>query len=241
MREVFRLREDFEVLPPFFELGPKAYLYGRGVLKLAKAADQIGKRYHVPIIFTPQYVDIWLVARETSHIHVFAQHMDSIRIGRGIGSVLAEAVKEAGAVGVLLNHAENRLTLSEINRTIKRADEVGLATLVCADTPEEAAAIAHLSPNIILAEPPDLIGSSQSGVVGRDYVAITNELVKSVNPRIHVLHSAAIHSPQDVEEIVSMGAEATGCTSAIVKAENPEVMLEAMIMALRAAWDRTHT
>ena len=138
------------------------------------------------IIFTPQYVDIPRVARETRHIHVFAQHMDCIGIGRGIGSVLPEAVKEAGAVGVLLNHAEKRLTLSEINRTIKRADEVGLATLVCADTPEEAAALAHLAPNIILAEPPELIGSGEAGAAGRDYVARINELDprdRSADPR----------------------------------------------------------
>jgi triosephosphate isomerase len=240
LQEVLRVHEGFDIAPPFFELGPKAYLYGKGVLELAKAADQIGKRYSVRIIFTPQYVDIPLVVRETGHIHVFAQHMDSIRIGRGIGSVLPESLKEAGAVGVLLNHAEKRLSLSEINRTIKRADEVGLATLVCADTPEEAAAIAHLNPNIILAEPPDLIGSSQSGVSGRNYVATINELVRSINPRLRVLHGAGISGPQDVFDIVSMGAEATGCTSAVVTAEDPAAMLEAMIRAMREAWDKSH-
>ena len=232
--------EAFDIPPPFFELGPKAYLYGRAVLELAKAADRIGKRYDVRIIFTPQYVDIPLVARETGFIHVFAQHMDSISIGRGIGSVLPEALKEAGAVGVLLNHAEKRLSLSEINRTIKRADEVGLATLVCADTPEEAAALAHLAPNIILAEPPDLIGSAQKGAAGRDYVARTNELIRSIDPRIRVLHSAGISGPKDVADIVSRGAEATGCTSAVIKAQNPAAMLEAMIGAMREAWDRAH-
>ena len=46
---------------------------------------------------------------------------------------LAESVKEAGAVGVMLNHAEKKLTLDVIKQTIARADEVGLATIVCAD------------------------------------------------------------------------------------------------------------
>jgi triosephosphate isomerase len=231
--------KGFDIAPPFFEIGPKAYLYGRKVLELARAADLISQRYDVRIILTPQSVDIPLVARETRHILVFAQHMDSIPVGRGIGSVLPEAVKEAGAVGVLLNHAEKRLTLSEINRTIKRADEVGLATLVCADTPEEAAAIAHLGPNIILAEPPELIGSSTAGVSGRNYVAKTNELVRSIDPGIRVLHGAGISGPRDVFDIISMGAEATGCTSAVVKAEDPAAALEAMIKALREAWDRS--
>jgi triosephosphate isomerase len=234
------MHQDFDIQPPFFEIGPKAFLYGKGVLELARAADRISQRYDVRIIFTPQYVDIPLVARETRHIRVFAQHMDSIGIGRGIGSVLPEAVKEAGAVGVLLNHAEKRLSLSEINRTIKRADQVGLATLVCADTPEEAAALAHLAPNIILAEPPELIGSGEAGAAGRDYVAGINERIRSINPRIRVLHSAGIRGPQDVADIVCLGAEATGCTSAVVKAQDPAAMLEAMIKAMREAWDRTH-
>jgi triosephosphate isomerase len=234
------VHEGFDIAPPFFEVGPKAYLYGKGVLDLAKAADRIARRYDVRIILTPQSVDLAQVARETRFIHVFAQHMDSIPVGRGIGTVLPEAVREAGAVGVLLNHAEKRLTLSEINRTIRRADEVGLATLVCADTPEEAAAIAHLGPNIILAEPPELIGTADAGVSGRNYVVKTNELVRSINPRIRVLHGAGISGPKDVADMVAMGAEATGCTSAVVKAEDPAAALEAMIRAMREAWDRAH-
>jgi triosephosphate isomerase len=101
--------QDFDIRPPFFELGPKAYLYGRGVVELARAADRIGKRYDVRIIFTPQYVDIPQVARETASLHIFAQHMDSIPVGRGIGAVLPEALKEAGAVGVLLNQPSGAL------------------------------------------------------------------------------------------------------------------------------------
>jgi triosephosphate isomerase len=234
------MHDGFDIPPPFFEIGPKAFLYGQGVLELARAADRVSQSYDVRIIFTPQYVDIARVAAETRHIKVFAQHMDSIGIGRGIGSVLPEAVKEAGAVGVLLNHAEKRLSLSEINRTIKRADQVGLATLVCADTPEEAAALAHLAPNIILAEPPELIGSGETGAAGRDWVARINERIRSIDPRIRVLHSAGIRGPQDVADIVALGAEATGCTSAVVKAEDPAAMLEAMIRAMREAWDKRH-
>src|SRR5512136_679646 len=94
-----------EITPPFFEIGPKAYLYGDQVLALARQADAMGLKYGVQIIFTPQYVDIPLVAHEMKSVLVFAQHMDDLPIGRGIGSVLPEAVKAAGAAGVLLNHA----------------------------------------------------------------------------------------------------------------------------------------
>ena len=49
----------------------------------------------------------------------FAQHMDLLEVGRGVGPVLPEALKAAGAVGVLLNHAEKRLLNDEFERTIK--------------------------------------------------------------------------------------------------------------------------
>ncbi len=229
----------FKIRPPFFEIGPKAYIYGRAALELAKKADEVGYKYNVQIIYTPQYVDIYEIARATKHIFVFAQHMDSLEIGKGIGSVLPEAIKEAGASGVLLNHAEKRLTLSEINRSIKRADEVGLATLVCADTPEEAAAIAHLGPNIILAEPPSLIGANQGGIGERSYVRDINNIVKAINPDIYILHGAGIVTGKDVYDIIMLGAEATGCTSGIIRAEDPYAALEEMISSVRRAWNDT--
>ena len=231
------MQKEFRITPPFFEIGPKAYLYGTASVELAKKADIIGEKYDVDIIYTPQYTDIRTIVAETNYIYIFAQHMDPIKPGRGIGAVLPEAIKEAGADGVLLNHAEKRMTLSDINSSIKRADEVGLATLVCADTPEEALAIAHLSPNIILAEPPGLIGASGGDIKGRRYVSEINARVKEINPEIHVLHSAGIVTGKDVYEIMSIGAEATGCTSGIIKAPDPCKAMEEMIKAARNAWN----
>ena len=74
---------------------------------------------------------------------------------------LPEALKAAGAVGVMLNHAEHKLTLDEIEKAIKRADEVRLATMVCADSIEEVKAVAKLAPNILVTEPTELIGTGR--------------------------------------------------------------------------------
>ena len=84
---------DLKIKPPFFEIGPKAYLYGDEMLRLAKEIDRIAVKYDVDIIVTPQYTDIRLLAENTERILVFAQHMDCLPIGRGLGSVLPEAVK----------------------------------------------------------------------------------------------------------------------------------------------------
>ena len=230
--------KGLKIEPPFFEIGPKAYLYGEDMLKLAKAADEASKKYDVRIIITPQYTDIHLLAKETENVLIFAQHMDPLPIGRGLGAVLPEAVKAAGAVGVMLNHAEKPMTVSDLNKAIKRADDVGLITIVCADTLEEAKAIAHFSPNIIVAEPTELIGTGQTS--DEKYILETTREIKKINPEIQVLQGAGISNGNDVYNVIKAGADATGTTSGIMKADNPEAMLDEMIRAVRTAWNETH-
>lgn len=231
--------KNFKIKPPFFEVGPKAYLYGEEMLKLAKAIDKVAIKYDVDIIVTPQYTDIPLLAQNTERILVFAQHMDSLPVGRGLGSVLPEAVKAAGAVGVMLNHAEKPLSMEEVEATIKRADEVGLATIVCADTVEDVKTIAKMGPNLIVAEPTDLIGTGQTS--DSNYVIETIKTVEAINPDIMVLQGAGISNGEDVYNTIKLGAQATGSTSGIIKAEDPEAMVEEMISALRRAWDELHS
>ena len=230
--------KNFDIKPPFFEVGPKAFLYGEGMLKLAKEIDRVAMKYDVDVIVTPQYTDIKLLADNTERIFVFAQHMDALVPGRGLGSVLPEAVKAAGAVGVMLNHAEKKLTMDEIEKTIARADEVGLATIVCADTVEELTAIAKLSPNLLVAEPTELIGTGKTS--DSNYVTQTIEQVRAINPDIMVLQGAGISNGQDVYNTIKLGAQATGCTSGIIKAEDPFAMVEEMLYALSKAWDELH-
>ena len=231
---------DFKLTPPFFEIGPKAFLYGQAVLKLARYADAVSRQYDVCIILTPQAVDLRLVAEGTRDLLVFAQHMDSLPVGRGIGSTLPEAVKATGAVGVLLNHVEKRLSMDDLERTIRRADEVGLASMACADNLEDAVTIARMNPNIIIVESPDLIGGGQRSGDDREAVARINTTLWGINPEIRVLHGAGITCGRDVYDIIAAGSQAAGSTSGILQAEDPFAMLEEMIHAVRQAWDQTH-
>lgn len=228
-----------KIKPPFFEIGPKAYLYGEEMLALAKTIDAVAIKYDVDIIVTPQYTDIRLLAENIERILIFAQHMDCLPIGRGLGSVLPEAVKAAGAVGVMLNHAEKPLTQDILQQTICRADEIGLGTIVCADSVEEVAAVAKMGPNLIVAEPTELIGTGQASDM--DYVKQTIEAVRAINPDIMVLQGAGISNGQDVYNVIKAGAQATGSTSGIIEAADPAAMTEEMIAALRRAWDELHS
>lgn len=229
------MKKGFPLKPPFFEIGPKSYLVGDEVLALAKAADAAAKKYDVDIIFTTPVVDIRRVAEQTERIFVFAPHMDPLRPGRGLADVLPESLVAAGAAGVMLNHCERPVSLDVLDKTIRRADEAGLATIVCTDTIAQASAVAHMSPNIIVAEPTELIGTGHTS--DEEYVRLSIEAVKRVNPDIFVLQGAGISKGEDVYRVIFAGAEATGSSSGIVKAPDRAAMIDEMIGAVRRAYD----
>lgn len=225
----------FQLKPPFFQIVTKSYLYGDEVLSLALAADAASKKYDVDIIFTAPIVELRRVAEATERIFVFAPHMDPIAPGRGVADILPESLVAAGVKGVVLNHSEKPISLSMLAQTIRRADEVGLATIVFADTAAESAAVAQLCPNIIVAEPTGLIGTGQASDM--EYVSAAIRAVKDVDPAIYVLQAAGISSGEDVYRVIRSGAEATGASSGITKAKNRAAMVDEMIGAVRRAWD----
>jgi triosephosphate isomerase (TIM) len=229
----------FQLKPPFFDIVLKAYLYGDDVLSLALAADAASKKYDVDIIFTSPVVELRRVVEATERIFVFAPHMDPIIPGRGVADILPESLIAAGVKGVVLNHFEKQLSLSVLAQTIRRADEVGLATIVCTDSAAESAAVAKLRPNIIVAEPTDLIGTGQMS--DPEYVNAAIRAVKDVDPDIFVLQGAGIRNGEDVYHVIHAGAEATGSSSGIVKAKDRVAMLDEMIGAVRRAWNERIT
>ncbi len=224
-----------KIKAPFFEIGPKSYLYGDDVLNLAKAADRASKKYNVDIIFTCPIVDIRRVKEHTKRIHVFAPHMDPLVPGRGLADILPESLVAAGAEGVMLNHCEKQLDRETLEKTMRRADEVGLTTIVCADSLKDAREIAALKADIIVAEPSELIGLGVS--VGPEYVEAATKAVKDVDPNTLVLTAAGISNGTDVYNTIKAGADATGSSSGIAKAPDRAAMIDEMISALRKAWD----
>ncbi len=224
-----------KIKAPFFEIGPKSYLYGQDVIDLAIAADAASEKYDVDIIFTTPVVEIARVKAATKRIHVFAPHMDPIEPGRGLADILPESLVAAGAEGVMLNHVEKPLTFDVLEKTIQRANEVGLTTIVCADSMADATKIAGLHPDIIVAEPSELIGTGVS--VGPEYVAAATDCVKKVDENILVLTAAGIANGGDVYNTIIAGADATGSSSGVAKAADRAAMVDEMIAAVRRAWN----
>lgn len=229
--------KNYKISEPFFEYGPKCYMYGETLLNMAKGLEKLAKKYNVDVVLDIPDTEIYNIAHnvDTKRVHVYSQHMDSIPVGRGMGRTLPEALKAAGAVGVMLNHAEHKLTIEEIEKAIKRADGVGLATMVCADSIEEVKAVAKLAPNILVAEPTELIGTGKPA--DKAYVDEVIRVIREINPDIKPFPSAGISKGADCYNIIKAGSSASGCSSAIAKAENPLALAEEMIAAVRKAYD----
>lgn len=200
---------------------------GKKAVELAKKAEKVSVETDVCFGLAPQFVDIASVAKTVS-LPVFAQHVDPISPGNFTGHVLPEALREAGAVGTLINHSERRLKLADIELAIAEARDAELISVVCANTANVSAAVAALQPNMIAIEPPELIGTGIPVSKAKpEVVSGTVELVKKINPKVIVLCGAGITVGEDVSAALKLGTEGVLVASGVVKAKDPyKVMLE---------------
>jgi len=212
-----------KVRTPIILVNFKTYTEAMGgkAVKLAKTAEKISLETEVCIGLAPQFVDIAPVSRAVS-VPVFAQHIDPIAPSFFTGHILPESIREAGAVGTLINHSERQLTLAEIDAAIRRAHESDLLSVVCTNNASVSAAAAALKPNMITVEPPELIGTRIPVSRAKpEVVSSTVELVKRINPNVVILCGAGITTGQDVAAALRLGTEGVLVSSGIVKAKDP--------------------
>jgi len=212
---------------PIILVNFKTYLEatGRKAIELAKQAEKVSKETGASIAVAPQFADIAHVA-EAVEIPVFAQHIDPIKPGSCTGHVLADSVKEAGAVGTLINHSEKQLKLVDIDTAIRLAHEKNLISCVCANNPSVSAAVAALKPDIVSIEPPELIGTGVAVSKAQpEVVTNTFKLVREVNTQVTILCGAGISHGKDVAVALKLETQGVLVASAIVKAKDPYSIL----------------
>jgi triosephosphate isomerase len=198
---------------------------GRKAVELAKQAEKVSHETQATIVVAPQFADISAVAKAVD-IPVFAQHVDPIEPGSSTGHVLAESIKEAGAVGTLINHSERQLKLADIDAVIRLANEKDLVSCVCTNNPSVSAAVAYLHPDIISIEPPELIGSGVAVSKAKPGdVTRTIELVRKVNQHAVILCGAGISHGEDVAVALKLQTQGVLVASAIVKAKDPYTVM----------------
>ncbi len=234
---VVSMQKNYRIRTPIVLINFKTYLEGTGkkALELARTAEKVSEETNVAIVVAVQPADIAAVAH-TVTIPVLAQHIDPVGYGSFTGHVLPESIKEAGAVGTLINHSERQLKLADIDALITRARELGMVSVVCSNNSAVGAAAAVLQPNIMSLEPPELIGTGIPVSKARpEVVSATVELVKRVNPKMTVLCGAGITTGEDVEAALKLGTEGVLVASGIVKAKDPYRVLRQFADAMNKA------
>jgi triosephosphate isomerase len=203
----------------------KAYKEAAGAKakELGKICKETAEATGARIIVAPQTVDI---LRTAPLVETIAQYASSIKPGSGTGANLVDALKDAGAVGSILNHSERRIPHLQISETVDRLKEAGMISIVCAQDDEEAKALAEFSPDYIAVEPPELIGSGVSVSQSKpEVVTKTVENIKQVNPSVKVLCGAGISNGSDVKKAIELGVDGVLLARAFTKAEDPRAVL----------------
>lgn len=202
---------------------------GDSAVELAKIHEKVAKENNVSIAVAVNALDLAAVCRVVS-IPVFAQHLDPISYGAHTGGVLPDLVKEAGAYGTLLNHAECQMEFEALEKAIARAKQVDLFTVVCANTPEKAARIVKMNPDLIAVEPPELIGGEIS--VSKAQPEIIEKSVEIVGEN-RLLVGAGVKNGDDVRIAMSLGASGVLLASGVTRAVDPEAVLLDLISGLK--------
>lgn len=217
-----------EIKTPIIIVNFKTYEQATGdkAVKLAKICE----KYNA--VCAVQAADIYRVARAIN-TGVIAQHVDNVSFGKNTGSLLPQSIKEAGAVGTLINHSEKRLKAEVIEDIINICKKLELYSIVCAKKTSEAEQIVKFKPDFIAIEPPKLIG----GIIPvskaePELIMHAVEAVRSINKNIPVLCGAGIHTKDDVKKALELGAKGVLVASGVVKAKNPEEALRDLVKGL---------
>ncbi len=201
---------------------------GEKAVALAKIHEEVARETGVDIQVAVQPTDLATISQQID-IPVLAQHIDPKSFGSGTGHILPESVKMAGAVGTLLNHSERRLEREVLKESIKRAKEIGLTTVVCAESPEEGASFLEFDPDYIAVEPPELIGGDIS--VSSAQPEIIENAAKLIGTD-KLLVGAGVKNGEDVRMAIKLGAKGVLLASGVTKAEDPKAVLLDLVSGL---------
>ena len=197
---------------------------GEKIIKLAKIAEKISKKYKIKIAIAPPHHLIPLITK--FGIIVLAQHLDDKKVGSTTGFMIPEIIKKSKIDGSIINHSEHRITESEIKNLVKRLKKLKLKTIVCVKNVSEAKKYAKINPTFIAIEPPELIGTGRAISTEKPQL-ITNSInaVQSAKNSTKLLCGAGIVSAEDVSRAVELGSKGILVASGVIKAKNWESIL----------------
>ena len=219
---------------PIIIVNLKAYEQGYGAngFDLCKIMEEISIEHNVNLAAAVSAIDL-VDFSDNLKIPIFAQHVDGVNYGSHTGSILPESVRYSGAVGTLVNHAECQMSWDEIEKTINRCKDLGLSTVLCTADLKSSEKGAHLNPDMIAVEPPELIGGDISVSTAKpEIISDTVEMVKKINSNISVLCGAGVKNQNDISKAISLGSQGILLASGVVKSSEPRKVLLDLIKGL---------
>ena len=193
---------------------------GQAVINLLSSVKKVSQETGIEIIPIAQASDIYRIKKELG-IEVWAQHMDPIEPGKNMGWISPYALKEAGASGLVINHSEHKIDDVQIKKTLDKARDYGLKTVICGFNKEMVIKFDSWSPDYISYEREDMIG------VG---VSMITEEAENIKKLVSVLKrpliiGAGISTGDDIKQAIKLGARGAILASGFVLATNPEQKL----------------
>lgn len=219
---------------PLILVNLKTYKEGMGnrAHQIATAAQLVSRESGVTIGVAPGYIDLHPLCHHFA-IPVYAQHVDGYEPGAHTGHITADALKAAGAAGSLVNHSERRLTLAEIESSVRALQTHTLSAVICSNNEATSAGAAALGPEYVAIEPPELIGSGVSvSKANPDIIKRSVAAVHVVNPKVKVLTGAGIQTGECVKIAVDLGTDGVLLASSVVKATDPAAVLRDLVSKL---------
>ena len=219
---------------PLILINTKTFKEGMGnrAHMIANAAQLVAHESGVTIGLAPSFFDLHPISLHFA-IPVYAQHVDGFEPGAHTGHITADALKIAGAAGSLINHSERRLTLADIESSVRALQAQKLISVICSNNEATSAGAAALGPEYVAIEPPELIGSGVSvSKANPDIIRRSVAAVHAVNPKVKVLTGAGIQSGDCVKIAVDLGTDGVLLASSVVKAKEPVLVLRDLVSKL---------
>jgi triosephosphate isomerase len=209
----------------------KTYTQGTGAkaISLVQILEEVATENSIKIIPVVQAADIYEAVQSTK-LEIWVQAIDPIDYGAHTGGV----IPEAGAAGTFLNHSENKFeSFDELKKANKRAQEVGLKTLIFAGDLEELKKVVELKPTFASYEPPELVGSRETSVAQAkpDIISQAVEITKKHD--LPLIVGAGIKSQEDVRKSMELGAVGVAVASDIVASDNPREKLLDLVQGFK--------
>ncbi|MFH1561466.1 MAG: triose-phosphate isomerase [Patescibacteria group bacterium] len=206
--------------------------FGEKVFALAEACYSVAKASGIDIIPVVSAIDLRAVKQKFSG-PVWVQSADPFLSGAHTGWISPQALVEAGADGILLNHSEHRLPPGIVNKTLSlvNKNKLKLETMVCFKSQGQARGwIKKTKSDFVAYEPPELIGGDVSVSQAKP------ELIKKIAmilPKHKLVVGAGVKNGDDVSKALKLGAVGVLVSSGVVKAKDPKKILTELANAFK--------